>query len=56
MEYSIKRNGDGYYVVMLGRHVMAKRTTKKQCQEWIDMQNGLIDSIWTGYKTGGNGR
>lgn len=50
LSYTIKRNGDGYYVVMLGKAIMCKRTNKRDCQSWVDLQEGRIDDILTGWR------
>lgn len=49
-QYTIKKQASGKYVVFFGSLPFSREMSKKDAQQWLDMQNGLVSEMATGWK------
>lgn len=49
-QYTIKKQSSGKYVVFFGSLPFSREMTKHDAQQWLDMQNGLVSEMATGWR------
>lgn len=49
-QYTIKKQASGKYVVFFGSLPFSREMTKQDAQQWLDMQNGLVSEMATGWR------
>lgn len=49
-QYTMKKQVSGKYVVFFGSLPFSREMSKKDAQQWLDMQNGLVSEMATGWR------